>query len=88
MLSASEIPACGSFLLADRTDEHQEFFVEGKEAEFFSSVDELVEKVRFYTANEPRRRRIAVAGQERCRTGRYAYLYRLKDTLVQIGTLI
>ena len=83
-----EIPACGSFLLADRTDEHQEFFVEGKEAEFFSSVDELVEKVRFYTANEPRRRRIAVAGQERCRTGRYAYLYRLKDTLVQIGTLI
>jgi spore maturation protein CgeB len=83
-----EIPACRSFLLADRTDEHQQFFVEGEEAEFFSSVDELVEKVRFYTTNESARRRIAAAGYERCRTGRYAYVDRLKDTLAQISRLI
>jgi spore maturation protein CgeB len=83
-----EIPACGSFLLADRTDEHQDFFVEGKEAEFFSSVDELVEKVRFYTTNESARGRIAAAGYARCRTGRYAYVDRLKDTLAQISRLI
>jgi spore maturation protein CgeB len=83
-----EIPACGSFLLADRTDEHQEFFVESKEAEFFSSVDELVEKVRFYTANDASRQRIAAAGRHRCLTGRYAYTDRLQDALGRIKTLI
>jgi len=83
-----EIPACGSFLLADRTDEHQEFFMEGKEAEFFSSVDELVEKVRFYTANEASRQQIAAAGRHRCLTGRYAYTDRLQDALGRIKTLI
>jgi spore maturation protein CgeB len=82
-----EIPACGSFLLADRTDEHQEFFVEGEEAEFFSSVDELVEKVRFYTTNEAPRQRIAAAGWHRCLTGRYAYRYRLQHVLAQFKSL-
>jgi spore maturation protein CgeB len=76
-----EIPACGSLLLADRTVEHQEFFEEGKEAEFFASCDELIEKVKFYGSNESARKRVADRGYKRCKEGGYAYVCRLSATL-------
>ena len=47
-----EIPACGSLLLADRSEEHCSFFEEGVEAEFFGSEEELVDKARFYVGDE------------------------------------
>jgi spore maturation protein CgeB len=76
-----EIPACGSLLLADRTEEHQEFFEEGKEAEFFASSDELLEKAKFYCSNESARKRIAEGGYKRCREGKYSYMHRLSIAL-------
>jgi spore maturation protein CgeB len=76
-----EIPACGSMLLADRTAEHQDFFHEGREAEFFSSKEELLEKARFYCNQPSIRNRIARAGHERCIRSRYAYIHRLSDVL-------
>ncbi len=82
-----EIPACGSMLLADRTDEHREFFAEGREAEFFSSPEELADKVRFHAGNETARAKIAAAGRARCATGRYAYVHRLADALARIARL-
>ena len=82
-----EIPACGSMLLADRTDEHQEFFAEGSEAEFFSSQDELVDKVTFYTRHDAARSAIAAAGRARCETGRYAYVHRLDEALAEIDRI-
>lgn len=78
-----EIPACGSMLLADRTDEHRAFFEEGKEAEFFSSPDELIDKLRFYLANESARIRVSAAGLERCRRSGYAYVHRMAKALEQ-----
>ena len=76
-----EIPACGSLLLADRTEEHQEFFEEGKEAEFFASSEELLEKTKFYCSNESARKRIAEGGCKRCREGKYSYRHRLSTAL-------
>jgi hypothetical protein len=79
-----EIPACGSMLLAERTEEHQEFFLEGNEAEFFASDEELLHKVKFYCANEASRRRVAERGYERCIADRYAYVHRLETAFNQI----
>ncbi len=76
-----EIPACGSMLLADRTGEHQQFFEEGREAEYFGCEDELVEKVKYYSSNERARFAVAVAGRRRCLRSGYSYEERLRATL-------
>lgn len=80
-----EIPACGSLLLADRTEEHRQFFEEGREAEFFSNEAELADKVKFYTTHEGARARVAAAGRQRCLDGRYAYVHRMGDAVRWIG---
>jgi spore maturation protein CgeB len=79
-----EIPACGSMLLAERTAEHQDFFEDGREAEFFESREELVDKARFYCCHEPARRAIAAAGYRRCVDGQYAYVHRMRMALTKI----
>jgi spore maturation protein CgeB len=82
-----EIPACGSMLLADRTDEHCELFEEGKEAEFFTSTEEFLDKAQFYCNDESATRRIAQAGFERCVKSKYAYVHRLKTVLAELGRI-
>jgi len=61
-----EIPAVGGFFLGPRTRQHEAYYLEGTEAEFFKSDDELVDKARFYLANDDARQAIAQAGHARC----------------------
>jgi len=44
---AFEIAACGGFLLALRSPGHEACFQEGKEAEYFSSLEECAAKIRY-----------------------------------------
>lgn len=80
-----EIPACGGFMLAERTDEHRELFAEGVEAEYFDGAEEMIAKTKRYIADEPARRAIARAGRERCLLADYSYAGRLRDALVEGG---
>ena len=57
-----EIAGCGGFLLAERSEGHLQRFREDEEAAFFSSYDELVEKIRRYLPDAEARERIAAAG--------------------------
>ncbi|MCK6685135.1 MAG: glycosyltransferase [Thermoanaerobaculia bacterium] len=81
-----EIPACGTFLLAERTDEHQQLFEEGREAEFFSTEAELVEKARFFLDHDALRTKVARAGRERCERSGYSSLDRVRQALAALGS--
>jgi spore maturation protein CgeB len=60
-----EIPACGRVMLAERTSELLRMFKEDQEACFFSTVEELVNKVRWLLDNPKIRENIAQAGMRR-----------------------
>lgn len=76
-----EIPACGGFMLAERTDEHLALFREGEEAEFFGDERELISKVKYYLQDEAKRREIAFRGRERCLRSGYSNQERLASVL-------
>ena len=76
-----EIPACGAFMLAERTDEHMSLFKEGEEAEFFESKDEMRDKVLFYLQHEDLRQKIALAGYNKCQVHGYSYTERFKQVM-------
>ncbi len=77
-----EIPACGAFMLGERTQEHLSLFQEGKEAEFFETKEELVDKCKFYLKHESLRKKIAQAGRMRCIKSKYSYPERMQEILM------
>jgi hypothetical protein len=60
-----EVPACGGFLLCERSDFMETLFEDGREAAFFSSPEEMVTKLRYYLSHEAERAAIAAAGRAR-----------------------
>jgi spore maturation protein CgeB len=82
-----EIPAMGTFLLAERTDDHIALFEEGKEAEFFGDDEELKSKIRFYLSNDGARKKIAAAGRERCLRSGYSSTEQLANVLAKVKPL-
>lgn len=80
-----EIPACGAFMLTDRTDEQREFLDEDKETVFFSCVTEMIEKIRYFLNRDSERQTIAEAGYARITRGRNTYRDRLEIILRLVG---
>ncbi len=82
-----ELPACGAFMLAERTDEHRRLFEEGREAAYFDieSDAELVERVRYYLDHNEERRAVAAAGRRRAVNSGYSHHERLAWMLNQVA---
>lgn len=76
-----EIPACGAFMLAERTLDHQRLFHEGEEAEFFDGDDELLAKVRRYLGDAAARAGIGAAGRRACVERGYSQEDRVRQML-------
>lgn len=83
-----EIPACGGFMLAERTEEQRALFEEGREAEYFDTYDELLDKARFYVHHDMERSRIATAGHARCKRSGYSVQDRMEFMLAQARNLV
>lgn len=79
-----EIPACKVFMLAERSNLHEELFEENKEAVYFSTKEELVEKIKYYKEQPEERKSIAENGYKRCFTSGYTHLERMKDVIKKI----
>jgi|APSaa5957512535_1039671.scaffolds.fasta_scaffold68574_2 spore maturation protein CgeB len=80
-----EIPACGGFMLAERTFEQKKMFIEGEEADFFSNNEELLKKVNIYLGSSNRRRIISNNGRNRCLKSGYSYQDRVNEIMGTIG---
>jgi hypothetical protein len=82
-----EIPACGGFMLAERTQEHEALFSEDKEASFFATHDELLDKCRYYLNHSRERESISIAGRHRCIESEYSYEHQLRLVLARVAEL-
>ncbi len=76
-----EIPACGTFMLAEKTYKHEQFFENGKEVVLFENPEDLLQKVKYYSAHAEERKQIAKAGYQRCQTSGYDHQSRLSELL-------
>lgn len=65
-LRTYEITGTGSFLLAEYSENLDEYFKVGKEIETYKDMDEFFDKVKYYLKNPNIREKIALAGQKRC----------------------
>lgn len=81
---AFEIPACGTMLLAMRTDVLETLYEDGKEAAFFDNEDELVEKASYYLNNDSERRNVAMRGRERCIANKCTWMDRVSEMLADL----
>ena len=60
-----EIPATGTLLLSEYTDDLASLYKEGEEADFFKTKEELIEKLKLYLNDEKLRKFVAAKGNER-----------------------
>jgi spore maturation protein CgeB len=76
-----EIPACGTFMLTERTSDHERLFSENEEIVMFDSAADCIEKCRYYLTNDDTRQRISESAMKKLSGSNYDYTSRLRGML-------
>jgi len=79
-----EVPGCGGFLLTAPAENLDSYYVPGRELASFDTVGELIDKVRYFLANEAERVTIAEAGYQRT-IREHTYAHRFADIFKHMG---
>ena len=77
-----EIPATQTMMFSEYTDDLATLFIENKEAVFFRSPSELVEKAKKYLADDQLRKNIAQAGYKKVTESGHDVISRMKQVLI------
>lgn len=81
-----ESTGCRTMLLTDAKENLGDMFEVGREVVAYSSVDDCVEKIRYYLAHSGQRESIAAAGQERTLRD-HTYRQRMEQLVKIVGSL-
>lgn len=76
-----EIPATGTFMLSEYSDDLNGLFVAGQEADYFKTKEEIIEKIKYYLQNENKREIIAEEGYNKLIKSGHEVLDRAKEII-------
>ena len=82
-----EIPATGTLMLSEYSDDLASLYEERVEADFFRSKEELVRKLRLYLGDPARRASVAEAGRRRVLADGHDVVTRMKQVLAWAAEL-
>jgi spore maturation protein CgeB len=80
-----EIAAMGRPMLAEKTDEHDDHFLDGEEYLGFTTDEDLVAKARALLADAALRKRMGERGRERCLVSGYSSDERARQMVESMG---
>ena len=82
-----EITACGTLMMAPRTHELEGYFKDGKEAVYFDSKQDLLQKIRYYLVRDSERIGIAQTGRKRCVHDGHDEISRVRQLIKALSAL-
>jgi spore maturation protein CgeB len=80
-MKSYEIPGCGGFMLASSSIEHSELLIEGIEADYFTTPEELYERSNFYLNNLDLSKEIATRAKIKIHNESYSYSARARQII-------
>lgn len=86
-LRTFEIPACGGFMLHEYSQEAMELFKPDVHAVYFSSMEECVDKIKFYLKQDEMRLKIAQNGYEQAMKFENSYEARVEVIIQKFNLL-